>query len=159
MAKRNQNQNNQEEKVKNEPSQEKKIASFEPKKVTYISRYLELRLVKKSAYKKEVEGQIVVIPGTAIQFHDGVYETDDPDEIRFMEAHKNFGNIFLRVEKGDAKKERENKYKDMDTREREMQSEIKRLREENKRLKDEKEEEADEKAKKTKVEEGETPAY
>jgi hypothetical protein len=157
MARRNQNQSNQEDEVKNEKAQEKEITAFEPKKVTYISRYLELRLVVKASYKKELEGQIVVTPGRSIQFHDGVYETDDQDEIKFLEAHKNFGNIFIRVEKGDAKKQREDKYKDLDTREREMQAEIKRLREENKRLKDE--QGNDDAEEKNKVEEGEEAAF
>lgn len=110
------------------------------KKVTYISRYLQLRLVRKGAYKKEVEGQIMVMPGKSIQFRDGVFETEDAEEIQFLDNHKNCGNIFIRIEKGDAKRRREDKYKDLETREREMKNKIARLQEENKRLKDENEE-------------------
>lgn len=68
----------------------------------YISKYLNLRLINKPAYTKEVEGRIVVVPGTYVQFTDGVYETEDKDEIAFLESHPNFGSVFIRVDTKEA---------------------------------------------------------
>jgi hypothetical protein len=114
-------------------------AKQEVKKAIYISRYRELRLVTKSAYSKEVDGRIVTYPGTAIQFRDGVFETEDPQEIKLLEGHKNFGNIFIKVEAGtkEAKQIRDEKYKDLEQRNKELAAKLAAAEEENKRLKDE----------------------
>jgi len=64
----------------------------------YISKYLSLRLINKATYTKEVEGRIVVVPGSSIRFDNGVYETTDKDEIAFLENHPNFGSVFVRVD-------------------------------------------------------------
>ena len=144
MAKNNQNKNqNQEENANqvkaNQRPDDSKETKAELKKEIFISKYRELRLVVKSAYSKEVDGRIVTYQGKSIQFHDGMFETEDPEEIKFLEGHKNFGNTFVKAYSGDARKERENKYKDLDTREKELKATIARLQDENKRLKDEKE--------------------
>jgi len=64
----------------------------------FISKYLSLKLINRATYTKEVEGRIVVVPGSSIQFTDGVYETKDKDEIAFLENHPNFGSVFVRVD-------------------------------------------------------------
>lgn len=64
----------------------------------YISQYTSLRLVNRASYTKEVEGRVIVVPGTSIQFTDGAYETEDKDEIVFLENHPNFGSVFVRVD-------------------------------------------------------------
>lgn len=70
----------------------------------YISRYRELRLVNQSSYTKEVNGRVVVVPGTSIQFRDGVYRTSDEEEIAFLDNHTNLGNAFTKVDRKDQKK-------------------------------------------------------
>jgi len=64
----------------------------------FISKYLSLKLVNRATYTKEVEGRIVVVPGSSIRFDNGVYETKDKDEIAFLENHPNFGSVFVRVD-------------------------------------------------------------
>lgn len=70
----------------------------------YISKYLQLRIVRKPSYTKEVEGRLVVVPGKSIQFVDGVYETEDEEEIKFLENYPNFGSTFVRVDTKDLEK-------------------------------------------------------
>lgn len=66
----------------------------------YISRYLNLRLVNKSAYNKEIDGRVVTVPGVSVQFSQGIYETSDPVEIEFLDNHPNIKNkIFFKVDK------------------------------------------------------------
>lgn len=136
---RNQNQTSKPDNGEGKKDVSKGGASQETKKQIFISNYKELRLIVKPSYCKEVEGRIVTYQGKSIQFHDGIFETEDQDEIKFLEGHKNFGNTFVKAYTGDARKERENKYKDLDTREKELKATIARLQDENKRLKDEKE--------------------
>jgi len=69
----------------------------------YISKYLNLKLVNKASYSKEVDGRVVVVSGSSIQFENGVYETDDKNEIAFLDNHPNCGNVFIKVEKNAAK--------------------------------------------------------
>lgn len=72
-------------------------------KIKYISKYHNLKLVNKASYSKEVGGKVIVMQGSAIQFENGVYETDDKDEIAFLDNHPNCGNVFINVEKNVAK--------------------------------------------------------
>lgn len=72
----------------------------------YISKYLSLKLVNRASYTKEVEGRVVVVPGKSIQFENGVYETTDKDEIKFLENHPNYGSVFVKVEEKDIEKAR-----------------------------------------------------
>lgn len=96
----------------------------------YISQVAELKLVNKATYTKEVEGRIVVVPGTSIQFHDGIYETSNPEEIKFLESHPNFGNIFYRIKPTeDAQKAREEQFKSLEAKEKELAEKEKELRE------------------------------
>lgn len=67
----------------------------------YIAKYTDLKLIDKSTYTKEVEGRRVVVPGKAIQFANGVYETTDKDEIAFLDNHPNCGNVFIKIGKED----------------------------------------------------------
>ncbi len=107
---------------KNKPEKEAKAG--QPKEETFISKYHELRLVNQSSYTKEVGGRVVTVPGTSIQFHEGVYRTSDPDEIAFLESHPNFGSVFTRIERKDQKKAVDEviaeRYKDLEAREKEV---------------------------------------
>jgi len=90
-------------------------------KARYISTVAELKLIDKSSYTKEVEGRIVVITGKSIQFHDGKYETSDPDEIKFLDSHPNNGNVFYKLKnKEDAQKTLEEKKKTLEEKEKEL---------------------------------------
>ena len=112
----NKNQKNQS--AKNTGAEEKEKS---PKAVRFISRYAELKLVNKATYTKEIEGRVVVQPGKAIQFRDGVYETSDKDEIAFLESHPNFGNTFFRLKaKEETEKAKEEKFKSLEQREAEL---------------------------------------
>lgn len=96
----------------------------EPTEQTYISRYHELRLVNQSSYTKEVGGRVITVPGTSIQFHEGVYRTSDPNEIAFLDNHPNFGSVFTKIERKDQRKAVDQviaeRYKDLETREKEL---------------------------------------
>lgn len=72
----------------------------EPKLVTFLSKYRQHRIVRKGSYSKEVDGQRVTIPGTSIQFEDGVYTTSDPEELAFLRSQKDFTRTFTEVPKG-----------------------------------------------------------
>lgn len=101
-----------------------------PEVARYISQFTELKLVIKPSYTKEVEGRIVVVKGRAIQFHDGVYQTSDPEEIEFLENHPNFGNVFYRIKpEEDAQKAREERFKDLEAREKALAEKERELRE------------------------------
>lgn len=63
----------------------------------FISKYRELKIVHKSSFTKEVDGRIVYVPGTKIQFTNGAYETSNPEIIEFLEARPEFGKIIQRV--------------------------------------------------------------
>ncbi|MCK5019754.1 MAG: SAP domain-containing protein [Candidatus Peribacteraceae bacterium] len=53
-----------------------------------------------SAFTKETGGgRTVVVPGKRIEFEQGVYETSDADEIKFLDEHDNCGTVFIKVEK------------------------------------------------------------
>ncbi len=116
----------QEEGGENMPKSKSKAAKSgkQPKEQVYISKYHELRLVNKSSYNKEVGGRVVTVPGTAIQFHEGVYRTSEPGEIEFLDSHPNFGNTFTKVERKDQKKAVDEviaeRYKDLEQREKEV---------------------------------------
>lgn len=71
--------------------------SKEKKNTIYISKILSLRLNNKSAYTKEVDGKVVVVNGSFIQFNEGKFETNNPAEIKFLDNHPNFGGIFIKV--------------------------------------------------------------
>lgn len=87
----------------------------------YISKYLELGIVRKASYYKEVDGRVVPVLGEKVKFHQGVFETSDPEIMAFLEARPEFGNIFIRVpDNVDAIVHRDEKFKDLDTREKEL---------------------------------------
>lgn len=66
----------------------------------YVSRYFALKLVVEPAFTKEVGGgRTVVVPGKRIEFEQGVYETSDADEIKFLNEHDNCGTVFMKVQK------------------------------------------------------------
>jgi len=64
---------------------------------TYISRYRALRIVVKPSYNKEVDGRVVTVNGTSVQFEAGEYRTTDPEIISFLESQKMFGDVYIRV--------------------------------------------------------------
>lgn len=67
------------------------------KPVTFISKYRNLRIVRKASYSKEVEGRRVTLPGTAIRFAEGAFTTSEPEEIKFIESRPEFGRHIQRV--------------------------------------------------------------
>ena len=69
------------------------------KATTYVAKYLQLKLVRESSYFKEVNGKVLPVKGTAIQFEQGAYTTEDEGEIEFLDNHPNFGSIFIKVDK------------------------------------------------------------
>ncbi len=89
------------------------------KPVRYISRYLQLRIVRKPGYSKEVDGQRVSTPGTSIQFDQGVFETTDPAEVAFIEGRSEFGKLIQRVPDNieDIAGERTEVFQDLEARE------------------------------------------
>lgn len=87
------------EKNMTEQIQKPKVAK--KTEAVYISKYLQLRLVRESAYTKEVNGRAFTVQGKSIQFVDGAFRTSDPEEIEFLDNHGNYGNTFTKVEKND----------------------------------------------------------
>lgn len=86
----------------------------------YISRFLALRIVVKPTFTKEVEGRIVTVPGKAIRFEQGVFETSDKELIDFLESDKKaFGTTYIRVPDNieSALEERKEMIKDLEERE------------------------------------------
>ena len=126
--------NNQEEPKDKEPKTE------EPKEEkalkTYISKYLKLRLVMKPSYTKDVDGRVVVTQGTSIQFNDGAYTTTDKKEIEFLENHKNFGSVFVEVDKKDIEKAKDARFKDLETKEAELKAKEEELSRKEKALRE-----------------------
>jgi len=61
----------------------------------------ELELIVNPGYKKVVRDgireHVFVEDMKSIQFHGGFYETDNKEEIRFLESHPHFGRDFFRV--------------------------------------------------------------
>lgn len=86
-----------------QPEQSKATKKQVTKEAVYISRYYELKLVMAPSYLKEVGGKVLIIRGTYIQFHDGVYKTANPEEIEYLDNHPNFGSVFRKVETSDLK--------------------------------------------------------
>ena len=91
----------------------------EEKKVIYISKILELKLINKSAYTKEVDGKVLVVNGSSVQFQEGKYETSNSEEIKFLDNHPNCGGVFIRIPDSvkDIKKEQEKQRESLDDRE------------------------------------------
>lgn len=115
-------------------SQEKreKAQAEKPREETYISKYHELKIVNQSSYTKEVGGRVITVPGSSIQFHEGVYRTSDPAEIEFLDSHKNFGSVFTKIDRKDQKKAVDEviaeRYKDLEAREKELAAREEALR-------------------------------
>ncbi len=104
-------------------------------KAQYISKYLALKLIDKASYSKEVDGKVVVVPGKSIQFNEGTYETDDPNEIKFLDSHPNCGTVFIRVQEvRNLKKAREDQFQDLETREVKLKAKEERLKAKEERL-------------------------
>ena len=107
----------------------KKTEKTKSKKERYVARFGELKLIDKASYTKEVEGRIVVVAGRSIQFHDGKYETSDPQEIQFLDNHPNYGNVFYKLKsKEDADKAREERFKSLEEKEKELAVKEEKLR-------------------------------
>jgi len=99
------------------------------KEQTYISKILNLTLINKSSYSKEVGGKFIVVQGSKVEFNDGVFITSDPSEIEFLDNHGNCGNVFIKVKSKDVEKAKEDKFKDLETKEKEIadkEKEVKR---------------------------------
>ena len=109
-----------------QPHQPKTTKSTATKEVVYISRYYELRLVMSPSYLKEVGGKVLIIRGTYIQFHEGIYKTNKPDEIDYLDDHPNFSSVFRKVETADVRGGKsvdqiyQDKFKTLEEREKEL---------------------------------------
>ena len=109
-----------------QPEQPKTTKPAVAKEVVYISRYYELRLVMSPSYLKEVGGKVLIIRGTYIQFHEGIYKTNKPDEIEYLDAHPNFSSVFRKVETADVRGGKsvdqiyQDKFKTLEEREKEL---------------------------------------
>lgn len=87
----------------------------------YVSKFLELGIVRKASYTKEVDGRVVSYPGEKIRFSEGVFETSDPEVIKFLEERPEFGEVFIRVPDDVASlAHREERFKDLEAREKEL---------------------------------------
>lgn len=64
----------------------------------YLSRYRNLRIVRRSAVTREVNGQVVTTPGESIRFEEGLFQTTDVDTQAFIEARQEFKDgLIIRV--------------------------------------------------------------
>lgn len=93
------------------------------KETTYVSKYFNLKLIRTSSYHKEVAGKILPVPGTSVQFIQGAFTTSDAEEIKFLESHPNFGNIFIKVDK-DAVNERAQYVQTLEERNAELEAKL-----------------------------------
>lgn len=60
--------------------------------MVYVSRYKEHRLVISPATQVMMgPNKLVTVPGKAVQFKNGLYDTVDPDAIRTIEGSKDYG--------------------------------------------------------------------
>lgn len=68
----------------------------------FLSKVRELRLVIKPKWViKDPQVGVQIHDGKSIQFMDGRYETNDPEEIEFIKGRSNFGSKITSVEEGD----------------------------------------------------------
>lgn len=86
----------------------------------FISEYRKLRIVQESSYSKEVNGKVITVPGETIEFEDGVYMTEDEEEIEFLENRPEFGRIIQRADK-DVEKAKEEMNKTLEDKKEEEQ--------------------------------------
>lgn len=93
------------------------------KATTYVAKYFNLKLIRESSYFKEVNGKVLPVKGSAIQFVQGAYTTEDAGEIEFLDAHPNFGSIFIKVDK-DAVSERSEYVKTLEERNAELEAQL-----------------------------------
>ena len=93
--------------------------------VTYISRYLRLRVVVKSAYHKLVGDKRQLVVGHSIQFDQGAYLTSDQDEIDFLDQYieDNGDSVVTKVNK-DVVNERAEYVKTLEERNVELEAEL-----------------------------------
>lgn len=73
------------------------MADKKEKVVRFISRYLSLRIITKAGFSREVDGQRSSTAGESIQFEQGVFETSDPEVVKYVEARPEFGKHIQRV--------------------------------------------------------------
>lgn len=65
-------------------------ANNEARTIRFISKFLNLRIVKNSTYNKEVDGRVVTVPGVSIRFQEGMYATNDQEIVEFIRARQEF---------------------------------------------------------------------
>lgn len=70
--------------------------------MVFLSKIQELRLVMKPKFVvKDPAYGVQVHPGRAIEFFNGRYETNDPEEINFIKNSTEYGSKITSIEKGD----------------------------------------------------------
>ena len=68
----------------------------------FLSKVRELRLVMRPKWvEKDPMTGVVIHEGKAIEFFDGRYETNDPEEIEFIKKNPAFGSRITVVDAGD----------------------------------------------------------
>lgn len=91
------------------------------KEVTFVSRYLNLRIVVQPGYSKEVDGRRVSTPGRSIRFFQGAYKTSDPEEIEFLRTRPEFGKHIQEVpDNVEEMAAREEQFKNLEDKEKEL---------------------------------------
>lgn len=136
---------------------EEKPEKGKEKKARYISKGLNFKIVRKSAYTKEVDGKVVVVSGNSIQFKQGLYETDDPEEIKFLDNHGDCGGYFIKVKTKDLANARSEKFKSLEEKEKELKAKEEELDKKEKSLAEE--ESSSKKGEKSKKSKKEKPAF
>ena len=111
------------------------MADKKQKPVTYVSKYLALRLILKPSYNTETGGRVITHPGESVRFEEGAFITEDTAIIAALEARPEFGSIFIRVpDDTEAMAHREDWQKDLETRKEELDTREKELAEREARI-------------------------
>ena len=55
----------------------------------YRSKYKSLKIPMKRTYTKEIEGNVVVVQGTKLEFHDSILDTKNKEIIKFLDTDPN----------------------------------------------------------------------
>ena len=71
---------------------------------TFLSKYKELRLIMRASRPINRNGNIEITPSRHINFVNGRYMTDIPDEITFIEMHPEFNRSVFKLKETEHEK-------------------------------------------------------
>lgn len=99
----------------------------------YRSKFRNLKIPMKKSYKQQVEGQVITIPGTKIEFNDFLFETDNKDIIKFLDTDSvclkmQSNHVFAKIDEGSIEAAKET----LEEREHRLKKEMDKLKEEKK---------------------------